>query len=109
MLAADGSPLMPTYNIRKVRRMLKDGRAVTTGHKPGFTIRLAYALPDQKAPHTQKVELCEDTGYQHIGVSAKSAKHEYVHLEFFPHIKENPTYFFCTRETENTHYCSSVH
>ena len=81
VLAADGSPLMPTYNIKKVRRMLKDGRAVIAGHKPGFTIRLTYALPDQKTPHTQKVELCEDTGYQHIGVSVKSAKHEYVHMQ----------------------------
>ena len=81
VLAADGSPLMPTYNIKKVRHMLKDGRAVIAGHKPGFTIRLTYALPDQKTPHTQKVELCEDTGYQHIGVSVKSAKHEYVHMQ----------------------------
>ena len=81
VLAADGSPLMPTYNIKKVRHMLKDGRAVIAGHKPGFTIQLTYALPDQKTPHTQKVELCEDTGYQHIGVSVKSAKHEYVHLQ----------------------------
>ena len=81
VLAADGSPLMPTYNISKVRRMLKDGRAVIAGHKPGFTIRLTYALPDQKTPHTQKIELCEDTGYQHIGVSVKSAKHEFAHLQ----------------------------
>ena len=81
VLAADGSPLMPTYNIKKVRRMLKDGRAVIAGHKPGFTIQLTYALPDQKTPHTQKVELCEDTGYQHIGVSVKSAKHEFAHLQ----------------------------
>ena len=81
VLAADGSPLMPTYNIKKVRQMLKDGRAVIAGHKPGFTIQLTYALPDQKTPHTQKVELCEDTGYQHIGVSVKSAKHEFVHLQ----------------------------
>ena len=81
VLAADGSPLMPTYNIKKVRRMLKDGRAVIAGHKPGFTIQLTYALPDQKTPHTQKVELCEDTGYQHIGVSVKSKKHEYVHMQ----------------------------
>ena len=81
VLAADGSPLMPTYNIKKVRHMLKDGRAVIAGHKPGFTIQLTYALPDQKVSHTQKVELCEDTGYQHIGVSVKSAKHEYVHMQ----------------------------
>ena len=49
VLAADGSPLMPTYNIKKVRRMLKDGRAVIAGHKPGFTIRLTYALPGPQA------------------------------------------------------------
>ena len=51
VLAADGSPLMPTYNIKKVRHMLKDGRAVIAGHKPGFTIQLTYALPDQKIPN----------------------------------------------------------
>ena len=33
VLAADGSPLMPTYNIKKVRQMLKSGRAVIAGHK----------------------------------------------------------------------------
>ena len=44
VLAADGSPLMPTYNIKKVRRMLKDGRAVIAGHKPGFTIQRAQSM-----------------------------------------------------------------
>ena len=33
VLAADGSPLMPTYNIKKVRQMRKSGRAVIAGHK----------------------------------------------------------------------------
>ena len=33
VLAADGSPLMPAYNIKKVRQMLKSGRAVIAGHK----------------------------------------------------------------------------
>lgn len=80
VLAKDGSPLMPTYHIRKVRHMLRGGRAVIAGHKPGFTIRLTYDLPEQAAPHTQEVELCEDTGYRHIGVSVKSAKHEFAHL-----------------------------
>ena len=54
--AADGSPLMPTYNIKKVRQMLKDGRAVIAGHRPGFTIRLTYDLPEQGAPYTQETE-----------------------------------------------------
>ncbi|MCH3999666.1 MAG: RRXRR domain-containing protein [Lachnospiraceae bacterium] len=44
VLAADGSPLMPTYNIKKVRRMLQNGRAVLADHKPGFTIRLTSYL-----------------------------------------------------------------
>ena len=82
VLAADGSSLMPTYNIKKVRRMLKDGRAVIAGHKLGFTIRLTYALPEQDAPQTQETEFCEDTGDHHIGVSVKSAKHEYFHGQF---------------------------
>ena len=81
VLATDGSPLMPTYNIKKVRHMLKDGRAVIAGHKLGFTIRLTYTLPEQDVPQTQETEFCEDTGYQHIGVSVKSAKHEYVHMQ----------------------------
>ena len=82
VLAADGSPLMPTYNIRKVRHMLKDGRAVITGHEPGFTIRLTYDLPEQGTPGLQPVEICEDTGDHHIGVSVKSQKHEFVHAQF---------------------------
>lgn len=79
VLAADGTPLMPTYNIKKVRHMLKDGRAVIAGHNPEFTIRLTYELPDQEAPHTQPVEDCEGSGAPHTGVSVKSEKHELAH------------------------------
>ena len=82
VLSADGSPLMPTYNIRKVRQMLKNGRAVIAGHKPGFTIRLTCKLPEQDMPHIQKVEACEDTGDHHIGLSVKSAKHEFAHHQY---------------------------
>ena len=82
VLSADGSPLMPTYNIKKVRHMIKDGKAVIVGHNPGFTIRLTCTLPDQDAPHTQETEICEDTGDHHIGVSVKSVKHEYFHGQF---------------------------
>ena len=82
VLSADGSPLMPTYNIKKVRRMLKDGRAVIAGHRPGFTIQLTYTLPNQEPSHTQETEFCEDTGDHHIGVSVKSAAHEYFHGQF---------------------------
>lgn len=82
VLSADGSPLMPTTNIRKVRHMLKDGRAVIAGHKPGLTIRLTYALPEQEAPRIQDTELCMDTGDHHIGLSVKSEKHEFVHAQY---------------------------
>jgi len=82
VLSADGSPLMPTYNIKKVRQMLQDGRAVIAGHKPGFTIRLTYELSKQDALHTQDIELCEDTGDHHIGLSVKSKGHEYTHAQY---------------------------
>ena len=78
VLAKDGTPLMPTYNIRKVRKMLKDGRAVIAGHKPGFTIRLTY----EGEKNTQPVEISVDTGYQTAGVSVKSEKHEFAHEEY---------------------------
>ena len=73
----NGKPLMPTYNIRKVRHMLKDGRAVIFRHDP-FTIQLTYEIPDE---HVQPVELTQDTGYLHIGVSVKSEKHEFFSEE----------------------------
>lgn len=82
VLAKDGTRLMPTYNIRKVRRLLKSGRAVIAGHRPGLTIRLMYDLPEQEAAHVQPVEICEDTGYTHIGVSVKSEKHEFAHEQY---------------------------
>lgn len=82
VLVKDGGQLIPTYNIRKVHRLLKNGRAVIAGHKPGFTIRLMYDLPDQEALHVQPVEFCEDTGYAHVGVSVKSEKHEFTHEQY---------------------------
>lgn len=77
----NGIPLMPTYNIRKVRKKLKAGAAKIFRHDP-FTIQLLYDLPEQDAPYTQPVELCEDTGKEHIGLSVKSEKHEFVHAQF---------------------------
>ena len=68
---------MPTYNIRKVRRMLKNGKAKIVGHDP-FTIQLQY----ESETTTQPVELTEDTGYLNIGFSVKSEKHEFVSREY---------------------------
>ena len=77
VLSKDGKPLMPTYNIKKVRRMLKNGKAKIIGHDP-FTIQLQY----ESETNTQPVELTEDTGYQNIGLSIKSEKHEFVSREY---------------------------
>ena len=41
VIAEDGTKLMPTFNIKKVRHMLKSGSAVICKHNP-FTIRLTY-------------------------------------------------------------------
>ena len=66
---------MPTNEYR-ARRLLKSGKAAVYKHHP-FTIILA----ERKDGYTQPVEYCCDTGYQHIGISIKSQKHEYVNEE----------------------------
>ena len=73
VIAEDGTKLMPTSNIKKVRKLLRTGRAVICKHKP-FTIKLTY----KTTKYTQPIEFKEDAGYQNIGVSACSAKHEYI-------------------------------
>ncbi len=76
VLSNEGSPLMPTFNIRKVRKLLKQGRARIAGHDP-FTIQLLY----ETGNGTQPVEIAVDTGYKYVGISVKSEKHEYVSEE----------------------------
>ena len=76
VLAEDGTRLMPT-DIRHARRLLKKKEAVIVEHKP-FTIRLTR--PSEH--HVQPIEFCCDTGSEHIGVSIKSEKHEFVHNQY---------------------------
>ena len=62
----DGNPMMPTKRYGKVRRLLRDGKAIAVQTKP-FTIRLTYT------PETdvlQEVTVSEDPGRTNIGVSA---------------------------------------
>ena len=73
IIANDGTKLMPTTNVRKVRRFLRSGRAVIHKYEP-FTIKLNY----ESNKNTQPIEFKEDAGYQNIGVSVTSQKHEYV-------------------------------
>ena len=73
VIAEDGTKLMPTSNVKKVRKLLRTGRAVICKHEP-FAIKLTY----DTTKYTQPIEFKEDAGYQNIGVSACSAKHEYI-------------------------------
>lgn len=77
VISKDGKPLMPTSRFGKVRHMIKDGRAVVYCRNP-FTIQLTYDTTD----YTQPIEICQDTGYQHIGVSVKSESAEYVSAQY---------------------------
>ena len=62
---------MPTTRAGKVRRMLRDGRAVIVSHAP-FTIRLTY----DTTRYTQPVSLGVDAGSKHIGLSATTRTKE---------------------------------
>ena len=75
-----GNPLMPTFNRKKVRKLLKSGKAVIFEHFP-FTIQLKYDPASYKDSTScrQPIEYTTDTGYQHAGISVKSQKHEYLH------------------------------
>ena len=77
VLSNSGERLMPTIRLGKVRRLLKDGKAKIVKHHP-FTIQLLY---DSKT-NTQPIEICEDVGYNYIGISVKSEFHEYVSVQY---------------------------
>ena len=74
-----GRPGMPTFNVKKVRKLLKSGKAEVFCYRP-FTVKLLYA----DSLDMQPVELCIDAGDRHIGISVKSEKHEFVHAQYDP-------------------------
>ena len=75
VLSSTGIRLMPTSCYR-ARKLIKSGKAVIHSYDP-FTIRLTQ----RENGSTQPIEYCCDTGYQHIGISIKSAKHEYAGVQ----------------------------
>ena len=77
VLSKDGERLMPTTRLGRVRRLLRDGRAVIASRKP-FTVQLTY----ETTSYTQDLEFCVDAGYEHIGVSLKSEKREYERKQY---------------------------
>ena len=68
---------MPTVRYRHIRHLLKDGKAKIYSRHP-FTIQLTYDSEEEIQP----MEIGMDAGYQHVGVSVKSAKREYFSAQF---------------------------
>lgn len=64
-----------TTNPKKVRNLLGSGRAEIVEYRPYMAIRLNYT-PKDVVP--QKMELSVDAGSEHIGISLKTEKHEYI-------------------------------
>lgn len=72
VISSTGKKLMPTSEYR-ARKLLKNNKAKICKYTP-FTIQLLL----KEDGETQPIEYCCDTGYQHIGISIKSEKKEYV-------------------------------
>ena len=77
VISKDGERLMPTVRYGKVRHLLKEGKAIMYSRKP-FVIQLTYDV----TPHNQPIEICVDTGYEHVGVSVKSESREYMSAQY---------------------------
>ena len=77
VISNNGERLMPTFRLGKVRRLLKDGKAKIINHHP-FTIQLLY----DSTEYIQPIEICEDVGYNYIGISVKSESHEYISAHY---------------------------
>lgn len=69
VLNINGQPLMPTHRCGKVRRLLKEGKAIVVKRCP-FTIKLNYEAENI----TQSVSLGVDVGSKTIGISATTDK-----------------------------------
>lgn len=65
VLDKNGKPLMPTERHGKVRRLLKEHKAIVVKKVP-FTIQLLYETTE----FTQPITLGVDAGYSTVGVSA---------------------------------------
>ena len=77
IISKSGERLMPTVRYGHVRHLLKDGKAVVFSRHP-FTIQLTYDTSE----FVQPMEIGVDSGYEHVGVSVKSAKREYLSAQF---------------------------
>lgn len=92
VISGSGQKLMPTTE-RHAARLLKKGKAAVYRYRPIFTIRLTERMSGK----TQPVEYASDTGYQHVGISIKSEKHEYVHAQYDMLIGEKERHDKCRK------------
>ena len=77
VISNTGEKLMPTTSYR-ARRLIKSGKAVAYKYRPVFTIQLI----ERETGEVQPIEYACDTGYQHIGISIKSATKEYINRQY---------------------------
>lgn len=77
IISKNGERLMPTVRYGHVRHLLKDGKAVVFSRHP-FTIQLTY----ETSEFVQSMEIGVDSGYEHVGISVKSEKREYLSAQF---------------------------
>jgi hypothetical protein len=77
IISKNGNRLMPTFRYGHVRHLLKNGKAVIVSRHP-FSIQLKYDTSE----HVQPMEIGVDSGYEHVGVSVKSEKKEFLSAQF---------------------------
>ena len=92
-----GKPLMPTHNFGKVRRMLRNGRAIVVNLYP-FVIKLTYVT----TTYTQPITLGVDAGSVHVGLSASTTKEEFYAAEIDLRSKEIKKLLDKKREARRT-------
>lgn len=82
VLSKDGKPLMPTKRFGKVRRILKEGKAIVVSRRP-FQIQLTY----ESTTYTQEIVLKVYTDSKRVRLSACSEKGELYATEVRPRKK----------------------
>ena len=97
VLDITGKPLMPTHNFGKVRRMLRNGRAIVVNLFP-FVIKLTYVT----TTYTQPITLGVDAGSVHVGLSASTTKEELYAAEIDLRSKEIKKLLDKKREARQT-------
>ena len=97
VLDITGNPLMPTHNFGKVRRMLRNGRAIVVNRNL-FTIKLTYV----STTYTQDITLGVDAGSVHVGLSASTTKEELFSAEVDLRSKEIKKLLDKKKETRQT-------